>query len=248
MTKNIMKMKGGIFRSFTAAFFAGGCNVILIFFPLPKLVNLVLTYLVIVLLELRIAFPFQNISTYAKALGVLYLLSFGIGGGMKWIYDNFQWAYKYGRNIIWLLGGVYFIALCIGKICVLVKVERMEKAKLRRVTCEVNGKILECTALLDTGNSLFDPVSMKPVSILERSELKKYSIYIKKEQYRVVPYHSLGTKQGVLEAFVADKVVITPMEDEAKSNCIERENVIVGIYEGKLSQDERYQMILHPDL
>ena len=243
-----MKMKGGIFRSFIAAFFAGGCNVILIFFPLPELMKYALTYLVIVLLELRIAFPSQSLYTYAKAFLELYLLSFGIGGVMKWIYDNFDWANKYGRNIIWLFGGVYFITLCIRRICVWVKVERQEKAKLKWVTCEVNGKIICCIGLLDTGNSLYDPLSRKPVSVLERSELEKNSICIKEEQYKVVPYHSLGTKHGVLEAFVADKIVITPMEDEEKSSCIERQKVIVGIYEGKLSQDARYQMILHPDL
>ena len=228
--------------------FAGGCNVILMFFPLPNWMKFILTYLVLVFWELRIAFPSQSIHTYAKAFGVLYLLSFGIGGGLTWIYHNFGWANKYGRNIIWLFGGVYFIALLIGRIYAWVKVERQEKENLRWVTCEINGKIFRCMGLLDTGNSLYEPLSRKPVSILERSELKKHSICIKEEQYRVVPYHSLGTNQGVLEAFVADKIQIVPMEEDEKSYCIEREKVIVGIYEGKLSQDERYQIILHPDL
>ena len=140
------------------------------------------------------------------------------------------------------------MTLLLGRIYAWVKVERQEKENLRQVTCEINGKIFRCKGLLDTGNSLYEPLSRKPVSILERSELKKYSICIKEEQYRVVPYHSLGTKQAILEAFVADKIQIAPMEGDEKSDCIEREKVIIGIYEGKLSQDERYQIILHPDL
>ena len=241
-------MKGGRFRSFLAACFAGGCNVVLILLPIPKFLEFVLTYLVLVFWELKIAFPEQNIYTYIKAFLGMYFFCFGMGGILKWIYENFPIANLYGRNILWFFGGVYFCFICISKICILIKEERQEKENLRLVICEVNGKILRCTGLWDTGNRLFEPLSKKPVLVLEKSELEKSYIYIRKEQYRIVPYHSIGTKHGILEAFVADRVVVVPMEDGDGSSGIEREKVVIGIYEGKLCQSEKYQMILHPEM
>ena len=248
MIGKMMTMKGGTFRSFAGAFFAGGCNVILTFVSVPELIKFVLIYFMIVFVELWIAFPDQNIYTYAKAFGFMYLLSFGMGGFLKWTYEKFEWADKYGRSILWLFGGIYFLSLFMGKICMFVKRERQEKEKLRMVLCEVNGEKISCVGLWDTGNSLYDPLSKKPVLVLEKSELVKHSIHIKKEQYRIIPYHSLGTKQGVLEAFVADKVVVTSLVEEKRADGMEREKVIIGIYEGKLSQDGCYQMILHPEM
>lgn len=243
-----MKIKGGMFQSFLAAFFAGGCNVLLIMCPVPNYIKFLLTYLVIVFIELCIAFPAQRISTYIKAFGGMYLLSFAFGGVLEWICEKFLWANRYGRTILWFLSGIYFISLCIERVCKRIQLERLEKENLRWVCCEVNGKTISCIGLWDTGNELYDPLSKGPVLVLERNELIKNSICIKKEQYRIIPYHSIGTRQGVLEAFLADRVVVSGMEGDEFVDGIERKKVLIGIYEGKLCQDERYHMILHPKM
>ena len=55
----------------------------------------------------------------------------------------------------------------------------------------------------------------------------------------VVPYNSVGKSHGIMEAFVADKMIIGNKEID---------NTIIGIHEGKLSQNRQYNMILHPEL
>lgn len=248
MIQKLMAVRGGTFRSFLGAMFAGGCNVLLYFISLAPPVQYVLTYFVIVFFELRIAFPALHMGTYIKAMGMMYLLSFGVGGFLKWIYEHSAWAAIYGKSIIWLAGAIYFITLCMAKLGRIVKKDKQARRNLRSVTCEINGREICCTGLLDTGNSLYDPISKKPVLVLEKGELEKNSIYIKEEQYRVIPYHSLGTKQGVLEAFVADKVQISKLTQTENKDTIKREKVIVGVYEGKLSHSGMYQMILHPEM
>lgn len=220
----------------------------LYFWPLKPCFAFFLTYVVVVFLELWIAFPTQRISTYMKAWGLMYLVSFCMGGFLKWVESKSAFAARYGRSILYLAGAIYFFTLCVNKISGLVKRERREKRELRLVRCQVNGKKICCTGLWDTGNSLFDPISGKPVLVLEKEELMKHSVYIRKEKFRVIPFHSLGTKNGFLEAFVADYVQIETMDEKRKQDTIEREDVIIGVYEGKLSRDGSYQMILHPGI
>ncbi|MBO6015725.1 MAG: sigma-E processing peptidase SpoIIGA, partial [Lachnospiraceae bacterium] len=110
----------------------------------------------------------------------------------------------------------------------------------------VNGKRFCCNALVDTGNSLCDPISRRPVLILERSVLKAYEVTIRPEQYRVIPYHSLGRENGMLEGFVAGLVCVLDETENGRIQRMKRSNVVIGIYEGTLSGDGAYQMILHP--
>ena len=51
-----------------------------------------------------------------------------------------------------------------------------------------------------------------------------------------------------MEAFIADEVQIFTMNGEKCDEALEREKVMVGVYEGKLSQDGAFQMILHPGM
>lgn len=244
----IMLVKSGRFRSLVAAFFAGSFNVLLFFAPMPAVAKYILTYIVVVCFELLIAFPGCKIRTYAELFGILYLLSFVMGGFLRWIFGQSGMRSKYGIHVMWLVASMYFLSSCIIKMHALWRREKQLQNDLRWVKCKVNGTCIECTGLWDTGNSLYDPLSGKPVLIIEKNEVTKYGIHIKKEQYRIIPYHSLGTRQGILEAFIADEVQIFTMNGEKCDEAIEREKVMVGVYEGKLSQDGAFQMILHPGM
>ena len=101
----------------------------------------------------------------------------------------------------------------------------------------INDTKISAIALRDTGNSLIEPVTKKPVSIIEEDKLVEADM--ENMKYIFVPYNTVGKSHGLMKAFVVDKLVV---------NDITTEKAIIGIYKGKLSQNNKYEMILNPDI
>jgi stage II sporulation protein GA (sporulation sigma-E factor processing peptidase) len=128
-------------------------------------------------------------------------------------------------------------------------------------------KEMKISALLDTGNTLYDPISNWPVIIGEIEVLKDYfdensfltlknmtsNIYdiqsieeIKNElglNVRWIPYTSLGNENGMLVGIVLDKVIVHKGKVQK-----ENKNVVFALYNKKLSNDNSYNVLLHPKL
>ena len=68
-----------------------------------------------------------------------------------------------------------------------------------RVEIDCGGRKKELTALLDTGNHLKDPISGKPVSIVSASEAG--DLFQGQVGVRLVPFKTVGCKDGLLPAF-----------------------------------------------
>ncbi|WP_406678187.1 sigma-E processing peptidase SpoIIGA [Moorella sp. ACPs] len=121
-------------------------------------------------------------------------------------------------------------------------------------------------ALVDTGNSLRDPLTQRPVIIVEYSALqgllpeaivKHYSqeetdleSLVKSlagspwaTRLHLLPYHSLGRSHGMLLGLRPDEVIVITNE-----RMIKIKNVIVGLYRERLSTEGNYCALLHPDL
>ena len=63
------------------------------------------------------------------------------------------------------------------------------------------------------------------------------------ERYRVIPYHSIGKEHGILQGTEVDELIIW-REDEPYV----QKKAVIALYEGKLSGNGSYQMILHTGL
>lgn len=95
--------------------------------------------------------------------------------------------------------------------------------------------------LFDTGNSLVEPISGKPVSVLQMtdSELE----LLPKTGYRIIPYRSVGTTNGLMDGYIFDKLEIA-----GPYGLIHIKYPIVAISKQPLSTTGTYRMILHPKL
>ena len=91
--------------------------------------------------------------------------------------------------------------------------------------------------LKDTGNQLMDPLTKKPVSIIEKEKLN--GLISEETKMLYVPYQSVGKSNGLMKACI--------MEQMEVEGIIYR-NVILGLFEGKLSSNNEYHIILHPKL
>lgn len=101
---------------------------------------------------------------------------------------------------------------------------------------------LEVQALIDTGNALTEPFSGKPVSVLDKSIFDNL-FHQKPQLYRVIPYHSVGKKQGILEGYLVNRMIV-----ETKGERKEYKEVYVGISEELTAKTGAYKMILNPKI
>jgi stage II sporulation protein GA (sporulation sigma-E factor processing peptidase) len=148
----------------------------------------------------------------------------------------------------------------------------LEHRAYRRQVCMpvrifFDNQSVELIALVDTGNSLRDPISQTPVIVAEFESVKaflpdnvKLLFYEKHEndlqtllssvetdaftgRLRMIPYESLGRQNGMLIGFRPDRVEILRDKD-----IVTLQDVVIGVYNFTLSRNGDYQGLLNPEL
>lgn len=119
----------------------------------------------------------------------------------------------------------------------------MEPRHIYEVTLTEEGENVICRALFDTGNLLTDPISGKPVSVVEETALMKGWLEKYPQKYKIIPYQSVGREHGVLEGIVVDELVIKKEQEQ-----VVKKGEVVAFYKGKLSKNGDFQMILNHSL
>lgn len=218
---------------------AGYCMVVLIpcYFPIVK--NLVL-FSAVSILMVKITFRQKGLRAFLKVCSTMLLYTFLFGGCLMFLFRRIPWLKEHAFGIWGIMG--------IGGILYLLVTYLLEKYfKKKEAICDVclknNGKILNIKGLVDTGNSLIEPISGKPVSILEREIMEALLEGEEPRGFRMVPYRSIGKENGILRAYEIAEIVI-------ESNGIKRscKNIYIGISEAAVSAGTNYRMIIHPKL
>lgn len=247
ITRIIIRSNRSIIRINPAAAMGAMYAVIILIVNAKGFITMLVTYLVVAELMIMAAFGRTDARNNIKRLCALYGVTFICNGMMNAIY----YGTRFGRNIIELANVNTFgnistgMVLCmmvivgsaaptiIGKLRQNIKISR----NIFQVHIEMGSEKISIRALCDTGNSLVEPITKKPVSVIEANSLK--SLNRENLRYLMVPYNSVGKQHGLMTALIADRM-------EVDGRVIE--NAIVGIHEGKLSQNKKYEMILHPDI
>ncbi|MCM1182079.1 MAG: sigma-E processing peptidase SpoIIGA [Roseburia sp.] len=120
---------------------------------------------------------------------------------------------------------------------------RKRARRIYSVAITENGENVEMKALFDTGNSLTEPVSGRPVSIVEENAITRLWLEARPQKYKIIPFRSIGREHGLLEGTTVDELIIR--KDDGQ---IVEKDAVVALYKGKLSKDGSYQMILNQGL
>ena len=228
----LMRKKVKIIRIVIAAIVGGLAAVVQmvvgIHFRAFGLIWTVLTGIIILFILIRR----MSLLELEKGIVYFYTLSF-----------VFTKLYGWGRN---LLGGVGISAIftvffmgCV--ISGMIRGQKYNKAEtVYNVEIIEQGKQIELKALYDTGNALREPFSGKPVSIVERESLKNIELLKKPEKYKIIPFRSIGEEHGILKGMEVDEVII-----EKEGARIVLHQQVIAFYDGRLSQDGSFQMILN---
>lgn len=208
-----------------------------------------------------------------KQILIFYLTSFIFGGvALYLIYfikpqnvliKNGLFAGKYVLKVI-LFGAI--VAFVIIKLSIkIIKTKIQPKDMYCKVKLKINGKEIQTTAMIDTGNLVREPITNIPVIIVESSLMYDIlpkeiinnlenilggnlndipeeirNIYIPK--LRWIPYKSLGKENGMLLG-----IKIDGMEVE-KEEIHKVQNVIVGIYDKSLTKRGEYRALVGIDM
>lgn len=273
--RKILKYTATYFRILLGSM-AGALGMCLLFLfpPTYPLVRIILIHGIINGIMVVVGLKIRSRKEFIKSMGLLYLVTFLAGGIFDFLYQqtilgDFYSDYILGnsRKAIGIRSFLFFTAASYIIINIGLKAYEYYKAKYkyvyRVVVCHQKREI-DIMGLLDTGNSLKDPISRKPVSIIQYQYMKPlleeetaefltefYHGNIREfnsidkgiSKILYIPYHSIGKKHGILPAIIADKLYI-----HTEEKTVELKNQIIGICEEPVTGKKSYQMILNPEI
>ncbi|MCM1127118.1 MAG: sigma-E processing peptidase SpoIIGA [Lachnospiraceae bacterium] len=190
------------------------------------------------MLMIKITFRTKRFAELFRIMGYLYFFSFLMGGFMLFLKRKIPFLGKHENMLpLLLLLGFAGYALCAGGIA------RWEQNR-KNCFCTVviagdDAKPVKVKALIDTGNGLSDPVSHKPVAVLDEKVWENMKRWMRPEKYKIIPYHSIGKERGLLEGYEIDEMTVIESTGERQF-----EKVIIAVFKGNVSGKGSYQMIL----
>lgn len=192
---------------------------------------------------LCITFPVRSFRMFLKLLERLLLYSFGIGGGMLFLIARLPFLREYLTSVSGVLcvGGVIFLFF------------RRFRYGLETKQCLCHADLIRgerrvtAAALIDSGNGLTEPVSGKPVCVIDK---RLYDGLWGEEEalYRAIPYHSVGKKNGIMQGYLLPKLAV-----DMDGMRLEFQNVYVAVSGERISGaeadgGENVEIIINPRL
>lgn len=171
---------------------------------------LFLVKIVISVFMVVIAFGYKDIRYIIKNLFYLYTSSIILGGFLYLL--NVQFSYKNTGFVFYYNGlSVNFIVLLVMSPLIIYVYVKQGKELKNNYSNYYNldiylkdGRVIEATGFVDTGNKLEDPYKKRPIILLNKSKL---NIDYDKDHILLVPYSSLNN-HSLLKCIVPDKIFI----------------------------------------
>ena len=227
--------------------------------------------LILSITMIYIAFYPKSIKKLIQEMVLFYLTSFCFGGAAYYLLyyispvqiNNIGGILTGSYPIkIALLGGILgFFLMTIGFYLVKKRVDRNSLL----YTLEIGYQEKKCSlkAMLDTGNLLVEPITSLPVVIVEKSKLEeiipKDNLKLLLEMLegskteklpqelklrsRLIPFSSIGRKNGMMIGIKPDYIRIFEEDNETVIT-----DVIIGIYQDKLSKNGAYNGLMGLEL
>lgn len=249
--------------------------VIMMLLPGIKAYGTIIAKLLLSAAIVAVSFNVRKLMTFLKILAVFYMSTFVFAGaalaftyfvqGGGFVRNGILWPVKAKLNTILFAAGLVVI---LARVSWEIVQQRLVRAKmLVRLIIAFEKRTIGIHALVDTGNSLHDPLTNMPVVVVEfnaikgilpseikqiyeefgESDLDRITNVITQStwfsRFRLIPFTSLGMENGMLIGFKPDYIEISKDNDNKDVS-----DVIVGIYGRSLSKNEKYKALLGPEL
>lgn len=276
LTGYLNKKKNSGWRIIIGSIFASLIVFVAVFYPssllLYPLGKIIFSITIIVL-----TFKHKSWIDLLKTWLYFHFISFAIGGILLGVHFIFQQSVQvesgsfmtvttgYGTPISWVFVVVGF------PICWYFTKQTMDKQALinfqadQLFNCEIGilGKNISTIGYLDSANHLIDPVTKKPVVIIDQLIIKQIftdDLFIQLEQIsqsldisqldasliqsiRLIPYQDVSNPTGVLIALKPELFTVTYYDQ-----VIESKNILIGLRFSTLASEQEYHCLLNPQL
>lgn len=225
------------------------------------------------------AFPKITPRKFLSTLGYFYLTAFAIGGimfGLAYFIAPSGGPVEMIQGILLVASRHFSLVLLVTVIIAFIMIKwgiPIIKDKFFKKFFQVPLMVrfgqdkLKMEALVDTGNSLKDPITKMPVVIIEYDVLKEILPPAVREvfqqnnepdpmklltsltgstwgkRFRVIPFNSLGKNHGMLMGFRPDEIEVINGDTSIRTR-----EVIIGVYNKKLCPEGSYRALVHPGI
>ncbi len=226
--------------------------------------------LLISLVIVMVAFNSNKVKNILKQLVFFYLVSFTFGGvafmllyvisPQNIVIEENHLVGTYPIKVAVLAGGIGFIMIAV--VSKIIKDRMSKKSMLCDLEIFYKGKVKKVKTMIDTGNLLKEPITQTDVIIVEKNSLQglveqdildnicnilqgKWLTSQEKlhsYKFKIIPFASLGNDNGLLIGFKPDYIKIYDEEENV------RNDVIVAIYDGKLTRTNLYTSLIGLDI
>lgn len=202
--------------------FIGSITIFILFLKINSLQLFFIKFVISILMNV-ITFKFINIRYTIKNVTFLYIASTILGGFLYMI--NNQFSYKQEGLIFYHDGlSINFITIFfLSPIIIYLYIKQIKNIKNNfsnyyKVDLYLkNNCVLRFNAFLDTGNKLMEPITKKPIILINRKDL----IYdINEFKMFLVPYNTIS-ENGLLTCIKVNKIIIDGIG--------ERKNFLLGL-------------------
>lgn len=238
-------------RLFFGAFFGGVYSLVIFVDGMPTWLSFFLKLAVCGIIVV-ISFKQHNFKTFLRSFLSFFFVSFVFAGLMLAL-----WMVISPATMMYSNGTVYFgfdtmtllviASVCYGVIRIIYFFieKKADKGSLYYIEIHVLDEVVECRALLDSGNSLKDYFTSLPVILVSEEKLKNILIKDEKTQknlkLRLIPFSTVGG-EGVITVFRPEKVRILGLGCD-----FETDKVLVGQSKTKIKNGE-FEAILPYDI
>lgn len=253
----------------------GASYSLVIFFPDSVMLNSLPAKIGCSLLMVLLAFYPVRLRVFLRALVFLYMISFAMGGAViaaNYLSDDTPGFLRVMGGVGILGGGLHYGWLLLGlSVALLIgwfglaysRKSKLQKEYVSPLNISLAGRILTTKGLLDTGNQLCDPLTNKPVVVVESEVLKEilplsiwqavnqddlamYKLAAGLEQewasrIRLIPFSSVGRNKGMMAGIRPDWIEVVQGEE-----CFRRTDIILGLVNKTLCKEGRYHALLPP--
>ncbi len=247
LLRKINRLQTSAFRIFTAALLGSIGDVFGLWLEINGLLSgwmLQLLNVVLCIGMLRICFPGLKKIYILWNVVMMYFLSFlafGVQSYLKRLFGPLLMSHIFHRS--WLLvGGAVFGYLFLSKAISLFMEYKNKVSYECEVLIQISGKQFTATALYDSGNKLYEPITHTPVVLAEKELLEEANIKLQTEKSFVIPYQSVGRSKGILFAYRLDFLCLKDQMD------IKHRDVMMAVVEDRLSPDGSYHILLHSSM
>jgi stage II sporulation protein GA (sporulation sigma-E factor processing peptidase) len=192
-------------------------------------------------LMIYITFGKMNMEEYVIRMMVMFLVSYVYGGIIFMIYTD-------NKIKLYIITAIIITQYIILKAVIKrIRAIKADEKLYKDVVIIKQGQEIRFKGYIDSGNNLYDAITKSMVLIAQKDTLKnQFKGNMEKTLFEngiyAIMYNSIGKNNGLIYAFKPDSVFV--IED---GKYIKKNNILIGVYNGILSSQGKFDMLLHKD-